>query len=193
MHPRGHADALLRPPGPGMLCLSTWWPHLIDVGSIAASRCRRGPPPRPRTRVTTHNDDHRNADLPADVRAELLSRSGAERPIVPGFYPDPTICRVGPDYFLAHSSFEYFPGAPIFHSRDLVSWTQTGNILTRRTQFRRGDPKPSTGIYGSTLRHHDGRFWFVTTNVSDFDAGQVIVHALDAAGPWSEPVFVPQA
>jgi hypothetical protein len=143
--------------------------------------------------VTTHNDDHRNADLSADVRAELLSRSGAERPIVPGFYPDPTICRVGPDYYLAHSSFEYFPGAPIFHSRDLVRWTQIGNILTRRTQFRCGDPQPSTGIYGSTLRHQDGRFWFVTTNASDFDSGQVVVHAEDPAGPWSDPVFVPSA
>ena len=133
--------------------------------------------------MTTHNDDH----------PELPSRSGAERPIVPGFYPDPTICRVGPDYYLAHSSFEYFPGAPIFHSRDLVSWTQIGNILTRRTQFRRGDQQPSAGIYGSTLRHHDGRFWFVTTNASDFDSGQVIVHAEDPAGPWSDPVFVPSA
>ena len=57
-------------------------------------------------------------------------------PIVPGFYPDPTICRVGDDYYLAHSSFEYFPGAPILHSRDLVHWQQIGHILTRRSQFR---------------------------------------------------------
>lgn len=117
----------------------------------------------------------------------------SELPIVPGFYPDPTICRVGSDYYLANSSFEYFPGAPVFHSKDLVTWSQLGHILTRRTQFRLGDPRPSTGIYGSTLRHHDGRFWFATTNVSDFGSGQVIVHAEDPAGPWSEPVFVPDA
>ncbi|WP_194396204.1 glycoside hydrolase family 43 protein [Microbacterium atlanticum] len=114
-------------------------------------------------------------------------------PIVPGFHPDPTICRVGDDYYLAHSSFEYFPGAPIFHSRDLVTWTQIGNILSRRSQFRAGESGPSTGIYGSTLRHRDGRYWFITTNVSDFDAGQLIVHATDPAGPWSDPVFVPEA
>ncbi|NQX10328.1 glycoside hydrolase family 43 protein [Microbacteriaceae bacterium VKM Ac-2855] len=119
--------------------------------------------------------------------------NGAVQPILAGFFPDPTICRVGADYYLATSSFEYFPGAPIFHSRDLVDWTQIGNILTTRDQFRHTRPGPSTGIYGSTLRHHDGRFWFITTNVSDFDSGQVIVHATDPAGPWSDPVFVPEA
>ncbi len=119
--------------------------------------------------------------------------SSENQPIVPGFFPDPTICRVGEDYYLANSSFEYFPGAPIFHSRDLTSWTQIGNILTNRSQFRRGTPGPSTGVYGSTLRFRDGRFWFITTNVSDFASGQVLVHADDPSGPWSEPVFVPQA
>ncbi|WP_307859152.1 glycoside hydrolase family 43 protein [Herbiconiux sp. SYSU D00978] len=119
--------------------------------------------------------------------------SAAEEPILPGFYPDPTICRVGADYYLANSSFEYFPGVPLFHSTDLVSWTQLGHILTRRSQFRRGDDRPSTGIYAGTLRHRDGRFWYVTTNVSDFAAGQLIVSAVDPSGPWSEPTFVPDA
>jgi hypothetical protein len=119
--------------------------------------------------------------------------TAARQPIVPGFYPDPTICRVGSDYYMAHSSFEYFPGAPLFHSRDLLTWSQVGHILTRRSQFRLGHPGPSTGIYGSTLRHHAGRFWFATTNASDFASGQIILHADDPAGPWSEPVFVPEA
>ena len=121
------------------------------------------------------------------------AKSGDIQPIIPGFHPDPTICRVGDDYYLVTSSFEYFPGAPIFHSTDLVSWKQIGNILTRRDQFRAGTPGPSTGVYGSTLRHHDGTFWFVTTNVSDFDSGQVIVSATDPAGPWSNPVWVSEA
>ncbi|SDL66821.1 Beta-xylosidase [Glycomyces sambucus] len=119
--------------------------------------------------------------------------SAAEYPIVPGFHPDPTVCRVGEDYYLAHSSFEYFPGAPVFHSRDLVSWTRIGNILDRRGQFLRGDGRPSGGIYGSTLRHHDGRFYFVTTNVGDAGSGQTIVSTEDPAGVWSDPVFVPEA
>lgn len=131
--------------------------------------------------------------MPDLVAAPTQLVSSEIQPIVSGFHPDPTICRVGDDYYLAHSSFEYFPAAPIFHSRDLVTWTQIGNILDRRTQFRSGTAGPSTGIYGSTLRHHDGRFWFATTNVSDFDSGQVIVWATDPAGPWSDPVFVSEA
>jgi Glycosyl hydrolases family 43/Beta xylosidase C-terminal Concanavalin A-like domain len=119
--------------------------------------------------------------------------TAAEVPILPGFYPDPTICRVGPDYYLVLSTFEYFPGAPIFHSQDLLTWSQLGNVLNRRTQFRLNDARPSTGIYGSTLRHHAGRFWLATTNISDFKSGQLIVHADDPAGRWSEPVFVPGA
>lgn len=124
----------------------------------------------------------------------------AEHPIIPGFYPDPTVCRVGEDYYLAHSSFEYFPGAPIFHSRDLVSWRQVGNILTRRGQFPAGDRRSSGGIYGPTLRHHDGRLHYVTTNVGDAESGQTIVTAevpaaasADRELVWSDPVFVPRA
>ncbi|MFF0700019.1 family 43 glycosylhydrolase [Streptomyces tendae] len=114
-------------------------------------------------------------------------------PVVPGFFPDPTICRVGEDYYLAHSSFEYFPGVPVWHSRDLLNWTQIGHIFTRRSQFPRGDGRPSSGLYAGTLRHHDGRFWYVTTNAGDYDGGQILVHAEDPAGPWSEPVRVPDA
>lgn len=116
--------------------------------------------------------------------------SGAAAPVIPGFFPDPTICRVGGDYFLATSSFEYFPGAPIFHSRDLVTWDQIGNILTRRSQFAAGDGRASGGIFGSTLRHHNNKFWFVTTNMSDFGGGHLLMHAESAAGPWSDPVQI---
>ncbi|OUM44870.1 glycoside hydrolase family 43 protein [Arthrobacter sedimenti] len=108
-------------------------------------------------------------------------------PVISGFFPDPTICRVGEDFYLATSSFEYFPGAPIFRSRDLLQWEQIGNILTRRTQFALGDGRASGGIFGSTLRHHDGEFWFVTTNMSDFGGGHLLFRAEDPAGPWSEP------
>jgi beta-xylosidase len=89
--------------------------------------------------------------------------NSATTPIVSGFYPDPTICRVADDYYLAHSSFEYFPGVPIWHSRDLTHWMQIGHVVTRRSQFVRGDCPPSSGLYAGTLRHHDGHFWYVTT------------------------------
>lgn len=112
-------------------------------------------------------------------------------PILPGFYPDPSICRVGSDYFLVTSSFEYFPGVPIFHSRDLVAWEQIGNVLDRATQLNvtAGLAGGSAGIYAPTLRYHGGSFWVVTTNVADIRKGHLIVQAEDPAGDWADPVY----
>ncbi|RKN69241.1 MULTISPECIES: glycoside hydrolase family 43 protein [unclassified Microbacterium] len=115
-----------------------------------------------------------------------------QHPIIPGYHPDPSICRVGEDYYLANSSFEYSPGVPIFRSRDLLSWTQIGNILERpeHLDVRTGLGGASGGIYAPTLRHHDGRFWMITTNIHEVARGHILVHAENPAGPWSEPVYV---
>ncbi|GGY41180.1 glycoside hydrolase 43 family protein [Streptomyces djakartensis] len=111
-------------------------------------------------------------------------------PVIPGFHPDPSICRAGDDYYLACSSFEYFPGVPLFHSRDLVHWTQIGNALDRPSQLRLPPRSPSSGgVYAPTLRHHDGRFWLIVTNVSG--DGNLLFTATDPAGPWSDPVRLP--
>lgn len=115
-----------------------------------------------------------------------------QRPVLPGFHPDPSICRVGDTYYLVTSSFEYAPGVPVFRSTDLRSWEQIGNVLDRPSQLDVSKAGPSGGIFAPTLRHHDGRFWMITTNWSD-DGGQLLVHADDAAGPWSEPVRIPSA
>ncbi|MFF4659111.1 glycoside hydrolase family 43 protein [Streptomyces sp. NPDC001381] len=113
-----------------------------------------------------------------------------DNPVIPGFHPDPSVCRVGEDYYLACSSFEYFPGVPVFHSRDLVHWTQIGNALDRPGQLRLPLDTPSSGgIYAPTLRHHDGRFWLIVTNVSG--DGNLLFTATDPAGPWSDPVRLP--
>lgn len=114
-------------------------------------------------------------------------------PILPGFYPDPSVCRVGEDYYLVNSSFEYFPGVPVFHSRDLVNWRQIGHCLTRPSQLRLGGVKPSDGIYAPTIRHHQGTFYMVTT-IREAEAGfrNFYVHTKDPAGEWSEPVWVDQ-
>ena len=111
-------------------------------------------------------------------------------PVIPGCHPDPSVCHVGDDYYLACSSFEYFPGVPVFHSRDLVHWTQIGNALDRPSQLRLPPDTPaSAGIYAPTLRHHDGRFWLIVTNVSD--EGNLLCTATDPAGPWSDPIRLP--
>jgi alpha-N-arabinofuranosidase len=111
-------------------------------------------------------------------------------PIISGFNPDPSICRVGEDYFLVTSSFEYFPGVPLYHSRDLVNWRQIGYCLTRPSQLPLEGARASGGIFAPTIRYHDGTFYMTTTNVTG--GGHFIVHTRDPFGEWSEPVWVDQ-
>ena len=114
-----------------------------------------------------------------------------ENPIIKGFNPDPSICRVGEDYYLVTSTFEFFPGVPIYKSRDLANWKLIGHCLNRPSQLQLNGCHASGGIYAPTLRHHDGMFYMTTTNVTF--GGNFIVHANDPAGPWSDPVWVAQA
>jgi len=109
-------------------------------------------------------------------------------PVIPGFHPDPSVCRVGSDFYLVTSSFEYFPGVPVFHSLDLVHWEQIGHCLTRASQVPLEHCRASAGIYAPTIRYHDGRFYMVTTNVSG--GGHFYVYTDDPAGEWSEPIWV---
>ena len=112
-------------------------------------------------------------------------------PILPGFYPDPSICRVGDDYYLVTSSFEFFPGLPIFHSRDLVNWRQLGHVLDRPEQLDLDGIRPSGGLYAPTLRYHEGTFYVINTLVDGLTrAGNFIVTATDPAGPWSDPTWL---
>lgn len=109
-------------------------------------------------------------------------------PILPGFYPDPSVCRVGEDYYLVTSTFAYFPGVPIFHSKDLVNWKQIGNVLDREEQINLLGARHSGGIFAPTIRYHEGTFYMITTNVSH--GGNFVVTAKDPAGPWSNPYFI---
>lgn len=110
-------------------------------------------------------------------------------PIIPGFYPDPSVCRVGKDYYLVTSSFEYFPGVPIFHSNDLVNWEQIGYCLTRESQLPLKYARSSQGIWAPTIRYHNGKFYMVTTNMC-CNKGHFYVTSDDPAGEWSDPIFV---
>lgn len=110
-------------------------------------------------------------------------------PVLAGFYPDPSICRVGNDYYLVNSSFAYFPGLPVFHSKDLANWEQIGNAMNRNIQLNLSNAKVSGGLYAPTIRYHDGTFYIICTNVSH--GGNFIITAKYPAGPWSDPVYLP--
>jgi alpha-N-arabinofuranosidase len=109
-------------------------------------------------------------------------------PIVPGFAPDPSIVRVRDDYYLINSSFAFFPGLPIYHSRDLVNWEQIGNAIDRPGQFNFSGLGIARAIFAPTLRWHDGVFYIIGTCV---ECGfNFLLSATSAAGPWSDPVWL---
>jgi xylan 1,4-beta-xylosidase len=116
-------------------------------------------------------------------------------PVIPGFAPDPSIVRVGDDYYIATSTFEWFPGVALHHSRDLVHWRLVGHALTRRSQLDLRGVPDSGGVWAPSLSHADGRFWLVTTNLHHTGLGRpfkdiriYLATAPDILGPWSEPV-----
>lgn len=112
----------------------------------------------------------------------------AKNPILPGFYPDPSICAVGEDYYLVNSTFAYFPGIPIMHSKDLVHWEQIGNVMNRNSQLPLKEAGHSAGLFAPTIRYHEGTFYVICTNISY--GGNFVVTAANPEGPWSEPYYI---
>jgi xylan 1,4-beta-xylosidase len=111
-------------------------------------------------------------------------------PILTGFYPDPSVVKVGADYYLVNSTFSYFPGIPVFHSRDLKNWKQIGNVIDRATQMDFMGEKLTRGLFAPAISYHNGTYYVTCTDI-DHD-GNFIVTAKNPAGPWSNPVRVPQ-
>ncbi|WKV08599.1 glycoside hydrolase family 43 protein [Thermoanaerobacterium sp. CMT5567-10] len=113
-----------------------------------------------------------------------------KNPIIRGFNPDPSICRVGNDYYIVNSSFEFFPGIPVYHSKNLVNWQLLGYCLSRDSQLELSGAKASSGIYAPTIRYNNGIFYVTATNV--YHGGNFIVYSKDPSGRWSEPIWVDQ-
>ena len=121
-------------------------------------------------------------------------------PIISGAHPDPSICRVGNDYYIVNSSFEYFPGLPIHHSKDLVNWELIGYGLHREDQcngeMNLVDVQSDGGIHAPTIRYHKGTFYIITTNVYNSGDGSpglmrnFIITAKNPSGPWSKPHII---
>ncbi|MFZ4547671.1 MAG: glycoside hydrolase family 43 protein [Bacteroidales bacterium] len=132
------------------------------------------------------------------ISGKLCGQSGSFiNPILPGAYPDPSICRVGNDFYIVNSSFEYYPGLPIHKSNDLVNWELIGYGLQRQDQCNGMvnliDVQSDGGIHAPTIRYNKGTFYIITTNVyhnqkeGKTDFVNFIITAKNAEGPWSEP------
>ena len=123
-----------------------------------------------------------------------------ENPIIKGSYPDPSICRVGEDFYIVNSSFEYYPGLPIHHSKDLVNWELVGYGLHREKQctgrMNLTDVQYNGGIHAPSIRYHNGKFYIITTNVyspSEDEPSEMINFIITSEkieGPWSDPYII---
>ncbi|CAH0528824.1 glycoside hydrolase family 43 protein [Vibrio hippocampi] len=119
-----------------------------------------------------------------------------KNPILTGFNPDPSIIRVGNDYFIATSTFEWFPGVQIHHSKDLVNWRLIGHVLTKKSQLDMTGMDNSEGVYAPTLSYSNGKFWLCFSNVHACRGGNwmatpcYLVTADNIEGPWSEPIAI---
>jgi xylan 1,4-beta-xylosidase len=117
-----------------------------------------------------------------------FSQNQYTNPILAGFYPDPSICRVGTDYYLVNSSFAYYPGLPIFHSKDLVSWKQVGYAMNRPEQLNLTGAGVSRGLFAPTIRYHKGLYYIICTLIDK--GGNFVITAKNPLGPWTNPVWI---
>lgn len=119
-----------------------------------------------------------------------------QNPVITGFYPDPSVCQANGKYYLVCSSFQYFPGVPLFESEDLVNWKQIGHVLTRPSQVQLEHVPSSGGVFAPTIRFQEGcqpgsgRFYMVTTN--DTTHENFYVWTDDIYGEWSDPITIDQ-
>jgi xylan 1,4-beta-xylosidase len=111
-------------------------------------------------------------------------------PILSGFYPDPSIVQVESDYYLVNSTFSYFPGIPVFHSKDLKNWKQVGNVIDRTTQLDFMGELMTRGLFAPAISFYNGTYYVTCTDIDH--EGNFVVTAKDPAGPWSDPVKIPQ-
>lgn len=116
-------------------------------------------------------------------------------PILPGFHPDPSICRVGEDYFIATSTFEWWPAVRIHHSRDLVNWSHCTYAVTRKSQLDLAGHPDSTGVWAPCLSYAHGQFWLIYSDVRSMygaykDVRNFLITSPSITGPWSEPIYM---
>jgi len=113
-------------------------------------------------------------------------------PVIAGFYPDPSICRKGDTYYLVNSSFSFYPGVPLFKSKDLVNWTQVGHVLDRPSQLNLTNQGISQGIFAPAIEYnpHNDTFYMITT--SAYGIGNFFVKSKDPEKGWSDPVLLPE-
>ncbi|HZI53484.1 MAG TPA: glycoside hydrolase family 43 protein [Chitinophagaceae bacterium] len=124
------------------------------------------------------------------IAAVVVKSQAFTNPILAGYYPDPSICRAGDDFYLVNSSFAFYPGLPLFHSKDLLNWKQIGYALDRPEQLDLEGHGVSRGLFAPSITYHEGLFYIVCTKVDK--VGNFVITAKDPKGPWTNPVSLPE-
>ena len=124
------------------------------------------------------------------ITGVVLKAQAFTNPILAGYYPDPSICRAGDDFYLINSSFAFYPGIPIFHSKDLLNWKQIGYAMDRPEQLDLEGHGVSRGLFAPSISYHKGTFYIVCTQVDK--VGNFVITAKDPKGPWTNPVSIPE-
>src|SRR6478672_2765019 len=186
-------------PCPGAAAVPPRWPETDLAASAGADPAGSAPAasPHPAPREGRRSS---GSGRPSEIFGTDVIRN----PILPGFNPDPSILRVGDDYYIATSTFEWYPGVQIHHSRDLVNWRLLTRPLRRASQLNMlGDPD-SCGIWAPCLTYSDGLFWLVYTDVKRYGRAAVsgpsgaslrdfhnyLVTSPRIDGDWSDPVYL---
>jgi len=136
-----------------------------------------------------------NAQDSADRRwYPVLQKNEYLNPVIPGFFPDPSVVRVGDDYYCVNSTFEYFPAIVISHSRDLIHWKQIGHVFTQNSSLDLSAFWDGMGIWAPDISYHNGTFYVFYCLVqlkkdrSYNVRGNYMVKSKSISGPWSDPV-----
>lgn len=128
-------------------------------------------------------------DYHATAAAPSTPPGTYRNPVLPGFHPDPSIMRVGKDFYLVTSTFSFWPGLPVFHSRDLINWRLVGHAIDRPGMIDTGGLGTNRGLFAPAITHHEGRFWILNTCIDC--RGNFVISAERPEGPWSDPVWLP--
>jgi xylan 1,4-beta-xylosidase len=168
-------------------------PVLISLAAAVLTACAAPPPPVPVERPAPAVAHFSSFVYQGHDAVYDTVKAGPDQylnPILPGYYPDPSILRVSDDYYLVNSSFTHFPGLPVWHSKDLVHWTQIGNAVDRPSQADFGKLEVSRGLFAPAINYHDGTFYIINTCVDCVpdDRENFLITASNPAGPWSDPV-----
>lgn len=149
------------------------------LGTLCALLCQMAAASVVVKDISYHGDDGGPVPSPTQYR----------NPVLAGFYPDPSVIRVGDDFYLVNSTFGYFPGLPVFRSRDLVDWTQLGNAIDRPGQINYGHGELTGGLFAASISHHGDTF-YITNTCFYCDKGNFLITAKNPAGPWSNPIWL---